>query len=461
MGQRYLRPPAGVPARKRDKKIAANSRGSEDQPCALSRDHVHGSNGGPVAAPPNSLTTYGPKVNMGYNCRIVVDAEWPYRRGPMLEQQTLARAAALINTSRRLTVKVGSSLLASEKGIRRQWLATLGADIAGLRDQGKQLVVASSGAVALGRQHLKLKRSNRLPLKQAAAATGQPLLMDAWSEALRPFGIPAAQLLLTLEDTESRRRWLNARATMEVLLGQGVVPVINENDTVATEELRYGDNDRLSARVAQMIQSDVLILLSDVDGVYTADPQRAPDARHVPHIAAIDDQIESWAGGTSASGVGSGGMQTKIAAAKIASSFGCATIIASGHCDNPLAALASGAGRSTVIDASGSPASAYKQWIAATLVPAGSILVDDGAVNALASGKSLLPSGACKVEGIFERGVCLRVLAPDGREVARGLTAYTSRETEAILGCASCDIEARLGYGGPDELIHRNDLVLM
>ena len=379
----------------------------------------------------------------------------------MPEQQTLARAAALIETSRRLTVKVGSSLLACENGVRRDWLGTLGSDIASLRKQGKQVVVVSSGAVALGRQHLKLKRSNRLPLKQAAAATGQPLLMDAWAEALRPFGIPAAQLLLTLDDTESRRRWLNARATMEVLLGQGAVPVINENDTVATQELRYGDNDRLSARVAQMIQGDVLVMLSDVDGVYTGDPQRDPEARHVSHITAIDDQVEGWAGGASGSGVGSGGMQTKIAAAKIASSFGCATIIASGRSGHPLEALVSGDVRATVIDASGSPASAYKQWIAGTLIPAGSILIDEGAVKALGSGKSLLPSGARKVEGSFERGVCLRVLAPDGREVARGITAYTSRETEAILGCASSEIEARLGYGGPDELIHRNDLVLM
>jgi glutamate 5-kinase len=379
----------------------------------------------------------------------------------MPEQQTLSRAAALIETARRLTIKVGSSLLASEKGIHREWLGTLGSDIAALQQQGKQVVVVSSGAVALGRHHLKLKRSNRLPLKQAAAATGQPLLMDAWADALRPFGIPAAQLLLTLDDTESRRRWLNARATVEVLLGEGVMPVVNENDTVATQELRYGDNDRLSARVAQMIQADVLILLSDVDGVYTADPHRDPEARHVPHITSIDDQIESWAGGASGNGIGSGGMRTKIAAAKIASSFGCAIVIASGHSDHPLEVLVSGDVRATVIDASGSPASAYKQWIAGTLVPAGAIIVDEGAVKALGSGKSLLPSGARKVEGSFERGVCLRVLAPDGREVARGITAYTSRETEAILGCASSEIETRLGYGGPDELIHRNDLVLM
>ena len=379
----------------------------------------------------------------------------------MPEQQSLSRAAAQIEAARRLTVKVGSSLLASDKGVRREWLGTLGKDIGDLRRAGKQVVIVSSGSVALGRQHLKLKRSNRLPIKQAAAATGQPLLMDAWADALRPFGIPVAQLLLTLDDTESRRRWLNARATMEVLLGQGAVPIVNENDTVATEELRYGDNDRLSARVAQMIQSDVLILLSDVDGVYTANPQRDFAARHVSHIPQINAEVESWAGGASGTGLGTGGMQTKIAAAKIASSFGCATVIASGHRDSPLVHLASGDARATVIDASGSPASAYKQWIAGTLIPAGSLLVDEGAVKALASGKSLLPSGARQIEGNFERGVCLRVVAPDGREVARGITAYTSREMQAILGCASSEIETRLGYGGPDELIHRNDLVLM
>ena len=384
------------------------------------------------------------------------------RRAPMPEvAEAPARSAALIKAARRITVKVGSSLLASGDGIRRDWLATLANDVAELRADGKQVVAVSSGAVALGRQHLRLKRSARLPLKQAAAAAGQPLLMDAWAEALRPFGIPAAQLLLTLDDTESRRRWLNARATMEVLLGQGAVPVINENDSVATEELRYGDNDRLSARVAQMIQSDLLILLSDVDGVYTADPQRDRSARHVAHIDAITEQVERWATGASGVGLGSGGMRTKIAAAKIASSFGCATMIASGRSDHPLAALASGEARATVIDASGSPASAYKQWIAGTLVPAGNVAVDEGAVKALASGKSLLPSGTRAIEGSFERGVCLRIVAPDGREVARGITAYTSREAQAILGCASSDIEARLGYSGPDELIHRNDLVLM
>ena len=376
---------------------------------------------------------------------------------------TEARPAALMKAARRITVKVGSSLLVdpSGDGLRRDWLRSLGEDIGRLREEGKQSVIVSSGAVALGRRQLSLKKSARLSSKQAAAAAGQPLLMRAWEEAVSPFGIPTAQLLLTLDDTESRRRWLNARATMEVLLGHGALPVINENDTVATEELRYGDNDRLSARVAQMIQSDLLILLSDVDGVYTGDPSRDRNARHVPHIAAINDEVERWAGGTSGAGVGSGGMRTKIAAARVAQSFGCATIIAAGHDDHPLARLESGEANATVIDASGSPARAYKQWIAGTLVPAGSVTVDAGAVTALTGGKSLLPAGVRAVDGSFERGVCLRVLGPDGREIARGISGYTSSETQAILGCPSSDIEARLGYSGQDELIHRNDLVLM
>jgi glutamate 5-kinase len=374
-----------------------------------------------------------------------------------------ARPAALLKAARRITVKVGSSLLVdgSGEGIRRDWLNGVGEDISRLRDQGKQIVIVSSGAVALGRQRLSLKRSSRLAMKQASAAAGQPLLMRAWEESLARFGIPTAQLLLTLDDTESRRRWLNARATMDVLLSNGALPVVNENDTVATEELRYGDNDRLSARVAQMIQSDLLILLSDVDGVYTDDPTRNPRARHVAHISAITDEVERWASGSSGDGLGSGGMRTKIAAARVAQSFGCATIIASGREEHPLSRLDGEDGTATVIDAVGSPARAYKQWIAGTLVPAGSLTVDAGAANALAAGKSLLPAGVEAVEGVFERGVCLRILAPGGREIARGITAYTSAETQAILGCASSEIEGRLGYSGPDELIHRNDLVLM
>src|SRR5437763_7667513 len=262
-----------------------------------------------------------------------------------------ARSAALIKAARRITVKVGSSLLVEGAGVRRGWLAALGEDIGKLRENGRQVVIVSSGAVALGRRRLGLRPCARGALKQAAAASGQPLLMRAWEEALAPFGIPTAQLLLTLDDTESRRRWLNARATIEVLLGNGALPIVNENDTVATEELRYGDNDRLSARVAQMIQSDLLVLLSDVDGLYTGDPRRDSNAPHVPHINAITDEVKSWPACASGAGLGSGGMRTKITAARIAQSFGCATIIASGREEHPLARLASGEAIATVIDA--------------------------------------------------------------------------------------------------------------
>jgi len=372
-------------------------------------------------------------------------------------------AAALIASARRITVKVGSSLLVDRSGgrLRGAWLGTLAEDLSELRTGGRQLLLVSSGAVAMGCRHLGLKRSARLALKQAAAAAGQPLLMQAWQAALAPFGIPAAQLLLTVGDTESRRRWLNARATLEVLLAQGALPVVNENDSVATEELRYGDNDRLSARVAQMVRSDLLILLSDVDGLYTANPKRDPKARHVPHLDSITDEAEAWAGGAAADGPGSGGMRTKIAAARIARSFGCATVIASGQVEHPLRRLAAGEGRATVIAAAGSPASAYKQWIAGTLTPAGSLVIDDGAARALAEGRSLLPAGVREVRGAFERGSCVRVLDLGGREVARGLSAYNSSEAEAIRGARRGEAAARLGYCGPDELIHRDDLVLM
>ena len=388
-------------------------------------------------------------------------AATPHTLSGMGEQSATTRdAARLIADARRVTVKIGSSLLIEAAGddVRSDWLATLGQDLAALRAEGKQIVVVSSGAVALGRRKLGLGRSARLALKQAAAAAGQPRLMAAWDAAMAP--IPTAQLLLTVDDTESRRRWLNARATVEVLLAEGALPVVNENDSVATDELRYGDNDRLSARVAQMIRSDVLILLSDVDGLYTADPAKDPAAEHLPFLDAIDDSVESFAGGAGAAGVGTGGMRTKLAAARIARGFGCATIIARGQSPHPLQALRDGA-RATVIAAAGSPAGAYKQWIAGTLTPAGALIVDAGAAQALLSGKSLLPAGVRAVEGEFERGVCLRVVTEAGRELARGLSAYTSAEAQAIQGCVSARIAERLGYGGPDELIHRNDLVLM
>ena len=370
------------------------------------------------------------------------------------------RAAQAIASARRVTVKIGSSLLIGDDGARHDWLAGVGQDIAVLRAAGKQVVVVSSGAVALGRAHLGLRKSNRLDYKQAAAAAGQSLLMQAWERALAPHGIPTAQLLLTIDDTEQRQRSLNARATLDVLLAQGGLPVINENDSVATDELRYGDNDRLSARVAQLVRSDVLVLLSDVDGLFTADPRRDKAATLIDFVPTITTAIEAAAGGTGTAGVGTGGMRTKLQAARIASGAGCATIISNGHGDHPLRRLAD-AGPATFVAPTGIPGRAYKSWIAGTLAPGGTVTIDAGAQRALAGGKSLLPGGVTAIEGEFERGTCLRVLDLDGTEVARGIAAYSAAEARLILGRGSAEIADRLGYAGPDELIHRDDLVML
>lgn len=376
--------------------------------------------------------------------------------------QSRSPAASLIGGARRLVVKVGSSLLIDPEtcGAREQWLATLAEDIHALKQQGKQVVVVSSGAVALGRGYLPGKLTGRLDQKQAAAAAGQSLLIQRWQQALHPFGIPVAQLLLTLDDSEQRRRWLNARATLEVLLTQGALPVINENDSVATDELRYGDNDRLSARAAQMVQADALILLSDVDGLYTADPNRDPDARHIPELHRIDEETERAASGAKSGGVGTGGMRTKLMAAAIARGSGCSTIIASGKEDHPIGRLLEGE-RATVISAPASPATAYKQWIAGSLAPAGSLVLDAGALNALRKGKSLLPAGIKAVCGDFSKGACVTVLNEDKLEVARGMANYSARDIGLIKGQPSERIEECLGFRGPDEVIHRNDLVLI
>lgn len=372
---------------------------------------------------------------------------------------TSTNAAQLIGGAKRITIKVGSSLLVDGQGLRADWIRSLGLDLGALRRSGRELILVSSGAVALGRDRLGLQSSTRLDGKQAAAAVGQPLLMQAWQQALAPT-VSTAQLLLTLGDTESHRRWLNARATLDVLLQRGMLPVINENDTVATEELRYGDNDRLSARVAQMARSDLLILLSDVDGLYTADPARQPDARHVASVSSIDE-VQGWASGSSSSGLGSGGMRTKLEAARIAQSAGCATIIASGRDDHPLRHLELGEARATIILPAESPGSSYKQWIAGTLVPAGMVIIDDGALRALRTGKSLLPAGVRSVSGVFEQGACLSIQTEDGRELGRGIARYASVEASRILGIRASEIEARLGYSRGDELIHRYDLVLL
>ncbi len=367
--------------------------------------------------------------------------------------------------ARRLVVKIGSALLVAENGeIRRAWLDLLADDVALCRARGQEMILVSSGAIAVGRRHLGLA-GNRLRLeeKQAAAATGQIRLAHAYQEALARHGITVAQILLTLEDTEARRRHLNARATFAHLLGLGAVPVVNENDTIATAEIRFGDNDRLAARVAQMTSADMLVLLSDIDGLYTADPRSDPRARHIATVREIDPEIEAMAG-EAAPGYSSGGMVTKLAAARIAMGAGCQMLIARGvpqvgEGTAPLAAIAAG-GRATLFLPRGEPRSARKAWIAGTVEPSGSIIVDDGAALALRRGRSLLPAGVVAVEGIFERGDAVIVRTRAGAEAGRGLSAYSSVDICRIAGHKSGEIHDILGYRGRDEIIHRDDLVV-
>lgn len=362
---------------------------------------------------------------------------------------------------RRVTLKIGSALLVDAAGkVRQAWLEGLAADIAELRRDGSQVIVVTSGAIALGRRALGLpRRPLQLEEKQAAAAAGQILLAGAWAEALGRHGLTAAQLLVTLGDTEGRRRYLNARATIETLLKLAAVPVVNENDTVATTEIRYGDNDRLSARVAVMAGAETLVLLSDVDGLYTADPTREPEARHIPEVDAITPEIEAMALG-SGSLVGTGGMTSKLVAAGIATGSGCTVLLTGGKADRPLAALRTGA-RSTVFRARTSPRRAKKDWLAGTLRPSGTLTVDDGAVRALRRGSSLLPAGVTTVEGRFERGDAVLVQDGTGSVVAKGLVAYDAADAARICGRRTAEIEPLLGYRGRDEMIHRDDLVLI
>jgi glutamate 5-kinase len=364
--------------------------------------------------------------------------------------------------ARRVVVKIGSALLVEQSTgrVNRAWLETLALDVASLRKRGQEVVLVSSGAIALGRRQLGLPVGKlELEQSQAAAAVGQIRLAHAWKEALEPHGCAVAQVLLTLGDTEQRRRYLNARNTLTTLLKLGAVPVINENDTVATAEIRYGDNDRLAARVAQMASADCLVLLSDVDGLYTADPTRSPDAEFIAEVPRITPEVEAMAGG-SASDVGSGGMTTKVQAAKIAVAAGCHMCVAAGREPHPLRRIESGA-RCTWFLADGSPVAARKQWIAGTLKPAGELVVDAGAAQALRQGSSLLPAGVVRVGGRFDRGDTVVVRGPDGREVARGLSAYASADAELLCGRRSSELEGLLGYRGRDEIIHRDDLVLM
>ncbi len=365
-----------------------------------------------------------------------------------------------IDDFHRIVVKVGSSLLIGDDGrVGRQWLDGLAEDIADLHARGHEVLVVSSGAIAIGSSILGInKRRARLEDLQAAAAAGQVQLAHAYQEALDEFGITTAQVLLTPEDTENRRRFLNARGTLGRLIERRVVPVINENDTVATEEIRYGDNDRLAARVAQLVMADALVLLSDVDGFYTADPAADPRAEYIPLVTAITDDVQQMAGETR-SDFGSGGMATKVQAARIATHAGCATIITSGAVQRPLSQLAAG-GRCTLFRAPGTPAAARKQWLAGVLEVRGELRLDDGASQALRNGKSLLPVGVVEVLGNFRRGDVVTLVDSHGRELGRGLAEYSFEEASQLAGCQSESIEAVIGYRGRAVMVHRDELVI-
>ncbi len=368
--------------------------------------------------------------------------------------------ALALSDYRRLIVKVGSSLLIDPTGrLDLGWLTSLADDIASLRAKGHEMLIVSSGAIAIGSTVLGIsKKRARLEDLQAAAAAGQVQLVHAYQEAFRKHGIAAAQVLLTPDDTEDRRRFLNARGTLGRLLDHSVIPIINENDTVATEEIRYGDNDRLAARVAQLVMADALVLLSDVDGFYTADPGTDASAEHIPEVTAISKEMLAMARETR-SDIGSGGMATKVQAARIATHAGCSTIIASGKIEHPLRALAAGA-RHTVFRAQGTPASARKQWLAGVLEVGGKVRIDDGAAAALKSGKSLLPVGVVEIFGQFKRGDVVTVVGPDGAELGRGLAEYSDIDALRLRGCQSEQIEEILGYRGRSVMIHRDELVL-
>jgi glutamate 5-kinase len=361
---------------------------------------------------------------------------------------------------RRIVVKVGSSLLvdAAASRVREPWLASLAADIAALHRDGRDILVVSSGAIALGRSVLKLPAALKLEDSQAAAAVGQIALARTWAEVLGAHGIGAGQILLTLTDTEERRRYLNARSTIDKLLEFRAVPVINENDTVATTEIRYGDNDRLAARVATMASADLLVLLSDVAGLYDAPPGENPDAKLIPVVPGITAEIEAMAG-DAGSQLSRGGMRTKIEAGKIATSAGTHMVIASGHIENPLRSIADG-GACTWFLTPANPVTARKKWIAGSLEPRGTLTLDAGAVAALRRGKSLLPAGVTRVDGTFSRGDAVVIRGPDGGEIGRGLIAYDADDAAKIRGKSSGDILLILGFAGRAEMIHRDDLVL-
>jgi len=367
-----------------------------------------------------------------------------------------------IAAAQTVIVKIGSSLLVDEahNAVNAEWLAGVARDIADLREQGKNVVVVSSGAIALGSRGLGINgRPLAIEEKQAAAATGQVTLAHAWREALAAHDIRVAQILLSPEDTETRRRHLNARATMSALLALGAVPVVNENDTVATAEIRFGDNDRLAARVAAMISADLLLLLSDVDGLYSGNPRDNRAARHIGEVDQLTDEILAMAGAANAA-YASGGMITKLEAARIAMNAGCSMVICDGRVDRPVNSLIQGA-RNTVFRAEHSPLTARKRWIGGALTPKGRITVDSGAVGALRRGRSLLPAGVVAASGDFERGDLIAVEDESGHVVAHGLSAYSANDTRIILGHKSSEIEGLLGYRGRDEVVHADNLVMI
>ncbi|MDE4175069.1 glutamate 5-kinase [Phaeobacter sp. PT47_59] len=365
---------------------------------------------------------------------------------------------AALSDARRVVIKIGSALLVDRKSgqLRAGWLHSLANDVAWLKAKGKDVVIVSSGSIALGRGVLGLPRTE-LPLEQsqAAAAVGQIRLARAYEEALAPHGITTAQVLVTLEDSADRRRYLNSRATLETLIGLGAVPIVNENDTIATDEIRYGDNDRLAAQMAVTVGADTLVLLSDVDGFYSANPAVDLTAKRFERIDDITPEIEAMAG-EGVSGLSKGGMITKLMAAKMATAAGCAMVITEGSALNPLKTLEDGA-PCTWFTAQGDPQAARKRWIAA-MKTRGVITVDAGAAHALMNGNSLLPAGVRYVEGDFGRGEPLAILGPDGRKLGQGLSRYTGDEARAIQGRQSAEIEATLGYPGRAALIHRDDI---
>src|SRR6516162_1317790 len=378
----------------------------------------------------------------------------------VVQHQRMPSAPPKLTDFRRLVIKVGSSLLVdSERGrLDHDWLASLAQDIAQLHGGGRDMLVVSSGAIALGRAVLGLPSGAlRLEDSQAAAAVGQISLARTWSETLGRHGIAAGQVLVTLQDTEERRRYLNARSTIARLLEWRAVPVINENDTVATNEIRYGDNDRLAARVATMASADLLVLLSDVDGLYDAPPAENKAAKFIPLVERITPAIEAMAG-AAGSQLSRGGMQTKIEAGRIATQAGTHMVIASGRRAHPLTAIAQGS-RCTWFLTAANPVTARKRWIAGSLEPKGSLVIDAGAVAALRGGKSLLPAGVFRVEGSFARGDAVVIRGPDGAEVARGSVAYDADDAARIKGRTSADVLSILGFGGRAAMVHRDDLV--